>query len=102
MAVRKDRNAKAELNRRSQACEALTGTGISRREKWTGRRVTLPLGLAPEASASLVGYVLENPKRTEPGIRPLLRPCEASAGTPGSLGKNGPSFAQGYGGHPSL
>jgi hypothetical protein len=31
----KDRNAKAELNRRSQVCEILAGTGISRREKWT-------------------------------------------------------------------
>ena len=31
VAVRKDRDAKAELNRRSQACEVLTGTGISRR-----------------------------------------------------------------------
>jgi hypothetical protein len=27
-----ERNAKAELNRRGQACEILTGTGISRRE----------------------------------------------------------------------
>lgn len=27
-------NTKAELNRRSQACEVLTGTGISRRGKW--------------------------------------------------------------------
>lgn len=27
----KDRGAKAELNRRGQACEVLTGTGISRR-----------------------------------------------------------------------
>ncbi len=26
--IRKDRDAKAELNRRSQACEVLTGTGI--------------------------------------------------------------------------
>jgi hypothetical protein len=33
MAVRKDRDMKAELNRRNQACEVLTGTGISRREK---------------------------------------------------------------------
>jgi hypothetical protein len=56
-----DRDAKAELNRRSQACEILTGTGISRRESI--------------------------PKRTELGVRPLLRPCEASVGTPGSLGK---------------
>lgn len=33
MAVRKDRDAKAELNRRDQACEVLIGTGISRRVK---------------------------------------------------------------------
>ena len=32
MAIRKDRDAKAELNRRSQVCEILAGTGISRRE----------------------------------------------------------------------
>ncbi len=35
MAVGKDRDAKAELNRRGLACEVLTGTGISRREKWS-------------------------------------------------------------------
>ena len=28
VAIRKDRNAKAELNHRSQACEVLTGTGV--------------------------------------------------------------------------
>jgi hypothetical protein len=28
VAIRKDRNAKAELNRRSQACEVMTGTGV--------------------------------------------------------------------------
>jgi hypothetical protein len=32
-AVRKDRDTKAELNHRSQICEVLTGTGISRRGK---------------------------------------------------------------------
>ena len=53
------RDAKAELNRRSQACEVLADTGISRRVKWTERRVSLPLDLAPEASASLLGYTLE-------------------------------------------
>jgi hypothetical protein len=55
------RDAKAELNRRSQVCEILAGTGISRRKSI--------------------------PKRTEPGARPLLRPCEVSAGMTGSLGK---------------
>ena len=58
--VRKDRDTKAELNRRGQVCEALTDTGISRRVKWSERRVTLPLSLAPEASASLLGYALKD------------------------------------------
>jgi hypothetical protein len=34
VAVCKDCDAKAELNRRGQACEVLTDTGISHREKW--------------------------------------------------------------------
>lgn len=33
---------------------------LSNTLKWSERRVTLPLNLAPEASASLLGYVLEN------------------------------------------
>jgi len=33
VAVHKDRDAKAELNRRSEGCERLAGTGISRRGK---------------------------------------------------------------------
>jgi len=61
MAVGKDRAAKAELNRRSQICEALTGTGV---------RVAKKI-----------------PKRTESGTRPLLRPCGVSASRPDSLGK---------------
>ena len=61
VAVGKDRAAKAELNRRSQVCEALTGTGVRVAEK--------------------------NPKRTESDTRPLLRPCGVSAGSPDSLGK---------------
>src|SRR6516162_5417675 len=51
VAVCKDCHAKAELNRRGQACEVLADTGISHRLKWSERRVTLPLPLAPEASA---------------------------------------------------
>ena len=54
-------NAKVELNHRSQVCEALTGTGVRVAKK--------------------------NPKRTESGTRPLLRPCGVSAGGPDSLGK---------------
>ena len=34
MPVRKDRDTKAELNRRGQTCEVLADTGISRRVKW--------------------------------------------------------------------
>ena len=60
-AIRKDRDAKVELNHRSQVCEALTGTGVRVAKK--------------------------NPKRTESGTRPLLRPCGVSADGPDSLGK---------------
>src|SRR5688500_11841601 len=42
LATRKRRDAKAELNRRNQACEVLTDTG-SRREKWTSIRVARPV-----------------------------------------------------------
>src|SRR6266542_5174808 len=41
--LRPERDAKAELNRRSEVCVALASTGISRRVKWTGMRVTLSL-----------------------------------------------------------
>jgi hypothetical protein len=34
MLVRKDRDTKAELNCRGQACEVLTDIGISRRVRW--------------------------------------------------------------------
>ena len=59
MAVCKDRDTKAELNRRSQACEGPGRHRFSRRVKWSERRVMLPLDLAPEASASLLGYALK-------------------------------------------
>ena len=49
------------MNRRSQICEALTGTGVRVAKK--------------------------NPKRTESGTRPLLRPCGVSADGLDSLGK---------------
>lgn len=32
---KRESDTKAELNRRSQTCEVLTGTGISRRGRWT-------------------------------------------------------------------
>ena len=80
-------DTKAELNRRSQACDGPDRHRCSHRVKWSARRVTLPLALAPEASASLLGYALKNPKRTESGFQPLLRPCGVSAGRLDSLGK---------------
>ena len=36
--VRKDRDTKAELNRRSRAYEVLADTGISRRGEWNRNR----------------------------------------------------------------
>ncbi len=39
MAVCEDRDTKAELNHRSQCCEVLAVTGISRRLKWSGMSV---------------------------------------------------------------
>ena len=62
MAVCKNRDTKAELNRRGQICEVLIDAGISHRGN-------------------------KNPKRTESGVRPLLRPCGVSADEPDSLGK---------------
>ena len=60
-ATRNQRNAKAELNRRSQVCEVLTGTGI---------RVAKVFPSAPNpASGHYFGL------------------CETSADRPGSLGK---------------
>ena len=58
VAVCKDCDAKAELNRRGQASEVLADTGFRVALKWSERRVTPPLTLAPEASASLLGYAL--------------------------------------------
>ncbi len=40
-----NRDTKAELNRRGQACEVLAGTGISRRVKWSERGVSRPVFL---------------------------------------------------------
>ena len=61
MAVCKDRDAKAELNRPAKPVKSWPSPG-SRRKKW-------------------------NPKRTEADARPLIRPCGVSAGGPASLGK---------------
>jgi len=36
-------DAKGELNRRSEVCEVLAGTGISRHVKWTSIRVARPV-----------------------------------------------------------
>ena len=65
------RDAKAELNRRSQACEVLAGTGV-RVAEMDGHE-----GIAPRIS---------------------VWPAIQSSGS----WTEKPSFAQGYGGHPSL
>lgn len=67
MAVCKNRDAKAELNRRSQICDVLTGTGVRVAEK------RIPSVLEPAS-----GLVT---------MRQHLRSCEGSAGWPDSLGK---------------
>jgi hypothetical protein len=56
VAVCKDRNAKAELNRRGEVCEVLAGTGISRRVE--------EIPSAPNPAPGLVA------------VRQHLRPCE--------------------------
>jgi len=70
VAVRKDRDAKAELNRRSQVCEALTGTGISRRVKWTGIRVSRPC-----IPVWKTGVCLSTPMPEEMESRAGVAPC---------------------------
>jgi hypothetical protein len=59
-------DAKAELNRRSQVCEILAGTGV---------RVAKVSPSAPNPAPGLVA------------VRKHLRPCEVSVGMPGSFGK---------------
>jgi hypothetical protein len=50
VAVRKNRDAKAELNRRSQACAVLTVTGIRAAEKV--ERGRLPFAARPNVNES--------------------------------------------------
>ena len=67
MTACKDRDTKAELNRRGEACEVLAGTGILH------RGIRIPSALNPEP-----GLV---------AVRKHFRPCGASADAPDSLGK---------------
>ena len=56
----------------------LAGTGI-RVAKWSERRVSRPLSLAPEASASLLGYALKKtPQRTQPDNHFLIDKSESA------------------------
>src|SRR5437879_6429251 len=68
-----ERATKAELNRRSQACEVLTDTG-SRREKWTSIRVSLPV---EAASARPQGVYLSTPMLEEMESRAGIAPASA-------------------------
>ena len=80
--------------RRSQACDGPDRHRCSRRVKWSARRVTLPLALAPEASASLLGYALKkkipsapNPVSNHYFDRASGGHVLTPAGKPDSLGK---------------
>ena len=96
-ATRKERDAKVELNHRNQACEVLADTRIRVARKWTDVLAHGQAGNAPACSCSRsrrggrpqgpFRLRSETPKRTESGVRPLLRPCGASADEPDSLGK---------------
>ncbi len=55
VAIRKDRGAKAELNRRGQACEILTGTGISRRVNGSPGEAAAKFGWACRYRADYFG-----------------------------------------------
>ena len=65
-----NRNAKAELNHRSQICEVLTGTGISRREKWLARR----------AKARTFAFGRGRLRALRFGVTAFARHCVASEG----------------------
>jgi hypothetical protein len=59
VAVRKDRDTKAELNRRSQACEVLAGTGIR------VARMVEHQGIAPCIPVWKTGVCLSTPMLEE-------------------------------------
>jgi hypothetical protein len=68
VAVRKDRDTKAELNRRSQACEVLAGTGI-RVAELVGHE-----GIAPSISVWKTGVYLSTLMPWEMESRPGVEP----------------------------
>src|SRR4029078_10694718 len=76
------RDTKAELNRRGQACDFLTDTGISRRVKMVEH-----LGIAPSIPAVKAGVYLSTPMlgKWSP-VRELHPPKRFCRPLPGLLG----------------
>jgi hypothetical protein len=71
VAVCKDRDTKAELNRRSQACEVLTGTGV-RVARMDGHE-----GSAPSTPVWKTGVCLSTPMPDEMESRTGIAPVSA-------------------------
>ncbi len=71
VAVCKDRDTKAELNRRSQACEVLTGTGVR------VARMVEHQGIAPCNPAWKAGVYLSTPMLEEMESRTGIAPVSA-------------------------
>ena len=72
MAVRKDRDTKAELNRRSQACKVLTGTGVRVAEMVEHQ------GIAPCIPVWKTGVCLSTPMLEELESRAGIAPASAA------------------------
>ena len=71
VAVCKDYDTKAELNRRSQACEVLTGTGVR------VARMVEHQGIAPRNPAWKAGMYLSTPMLAEMESRAGIAPAFA-------------------------
>ena len=72
VAIRKDRDTKAELNRRSQICKVLTGTGV-RVAKMDGHE-----GSAPSTPVWKTGMCLSTPMPEEMESRAGIAPASAA------------------------
>jgi hypothetical protein len=81
VAVRKDRDTKAELNRRSQACEVLAAPVFASREWLAGpkprRRLVEHQGIAPCNPAWKAGVYLSTPMLEEMESRTGIAPVSA-------------------------
>ena len=80
----------APCSRRVRAGTSLPKFAAQSRREGGSRNCGTPsrfrIGMKPSPAPGF-RVAKSNPKRTERGIRPLVRPCEVSTGKPGSLGK---------------